>query len=102
MNSSSTNNDSALVLDYHAGQGPVRPVSATVEPIRGADNLEGPEGPHEAGSIPIGGANRPRISFDLAVAGITDHSRGLMCQRFPMSRLRIEGSGSSPESTNSD
>jgi hypothetical protein len=40
---------------------------------------------------PIRGANRPRIPFDTAAARVSDHGRGLTSERFPMSRLRLEG-----------
>jgi Domain of unknown function (DUF932) len=39
----------------------------------------------------IGGANRLRLSFDVAASRIIEDARGLGSERFPLSQLRVEG-----------
>ena len=110
MASNSTGNDSASVLYYQTdlgdGEGtefqpsweleapqqePATSLPPTRDPIRGANSPWRPERSDGAESSLIGGANSTRISFDLAASRIIDHGRGLTGERFPMSRLRIEG-----------
>ena len=76
-----------------SGPGPF--LSATEASIGAANRPGGPgafDGPGQWN--PIGGANRPRIPFDLAAGRIIDHGQSLTSERFPMSRLRVEGSRS--------
>jgi hypothetical protein len=63
---------------------------ATLDSIRGTNTTERPGWLDESGRGSIRGANRPRISFDVAAARILEHGRGLGSIQFPMSRMRVE------------
>lgn len=111
MDNNLTSSGSASVFDNHAvlagdagvefqpgweleipqQQGPAWSIPAHLDPIRGANSPDAPQRFEGMRSNLNGGANRSRMSFDLVATRIADHGRGLTSERFPMSRLRIEG-----------
>jgi hypothetical protein len=59
--------------------------------LAGTPSQEGGTSIAATNSESIRGANRKRLPFDVATSRIIEHGKGLGSERFPLSRLRVEG-----------